>query len=610
MKILDKWRNGTFARSARILSRSDRRKMFLVAVIQVGLSLLDLLGVMLIGVLGALMVTGVQSREPGNRVNSILQIMHISGISFQAQAAILGISSVILLVGRTVISIFFTRRILFFLSRRGALISARLISRLLSQPMLTVQARTTQETLYSVTAGVEVIVLSVLATAISLLSDCSVLVVMTIGLFVVDPIIAIGTFAVFAGVGVSLYRLMHVRARQLGRLNSKLHIKSNEKIVEVFSSYRESVVRNRRDYYAREIGKMRLDLADAMAEVTFMPYISKYVIEVIVLLGAVVIGAVQFILQDATHAVATISVFIAAGTRIAPAVLRVQQSSVSIRMNLGVATPTLDLIEELGSAEEVENTNDEVDTVHEGFTAVIEVKDVTMFYPNADRPAVVNVSLKIPVGSSVAIVGPSGAGKTTIVDVLLGVLNPDSGSVEISGLPPLKAVAKWPGAVAYVPQDVVISNGTVRENIALGYPIEVATDELITSALKVASLDRYVASLPLSIDTPVGERGTKISGGQRQRLGIARAMFTKPHLLVLDEATSSLDGETEASISSAIHSLRGSITVVMIAHRLSTVRNADIVVYMSEGRIVATGSFDEVRKVVPDFDRQAKLMGL
>lgn len=130
------------------------------------------------------------------------------------------------------------------------------------------------------------------------------------------------------------------------------------------------------------------------------------------------------------------------------------------------------------------------------------------------------------------------------------------------------------------------------------------------SALKVANLDEFVAGLPQGVDTPVGERGARISGGQRQRLGIARAMFTKPHLLVLDEATSSLDGQTEVSISAAIHAMRGSTTVVMIAHRLSTVRNADIVVYMSAGRVMAIGTFEEVRRAVPDFDRQAKLMGL
>ena len=130
------------------------------------------------------------------------------------------------------------------------------------------------------------------------------------------------------------------------------------------------------------------------------------------------------------------------------------------------------------------------------------------------------------------------------------------------------------------------------------------------SALKVAHLDNFVSNLPEGLDTQVGERGAKISGGQRQRLGIARAMFTHPHLLVLDEATSSLDGETEASISDHIHALRGSTTVVMIAHRLSTVRNADSVIYLSEGRILALGTFDAVRDAVSSFDRQAKLMGL
>ena len=177
-------------------------------------------------------------------------------------------------------------------------------------------------------------------------------------------------------------------------------------------------------------------------------------------------------------------------------------------------------------------------------------------------------------------------------------------------MPPLDALNKWPGAAAYVPQDVVLSNGSIRENVGLGYPKDVATDAMVLNALRVAHLDEFVKGLSEGLDTQIGERGAKISGGQRQRLGIARAMFTRPHLLVLDEATSALDGETEAAISDAIHELRGSTTVVMIAHRLSTVRNADIVVYLDKGRILAQGTFDEVREAVPDFDRQAKLMGL
>jgi ABC-type bacteriocin/lantibiotic exporter with double-glycine peptidase domain len=156
----------------------------------------------------------------------------------------------------------------------------------------------------------------------------------------------------------------------------------------------------------------------------------------------------------------------------------------------------------------------------------------------------------------------------------------------------------------------MISNGTIRENVCMGYPIQVAKDELVWEAVEIAQLAEAVKQLPKQLDSQVGDRGTKISGGQRQRLGIARAMFTKPLLLVLDEATSSLDGETEANISDAIHAMRGKVTVILIAHRLSTVKSADLVVYMEAGKVISTGSFDFVRNEVPNFDYQAKLMGL
>jgi ABC-type multidrug transport system fused ATPase/permease subunit len=601
---------GPLSRAIKVLSPADRRKITGVTILQIFMGGLDLLGVVAVGLLGALSVSGLQSNVPGDRLGAALRILQIQDSTFQTQASILGISAVVLLVGRTILSIFFTRRILFFLSRRGAKISADLISRLLSQSLLLVQSRTTQETVYAVTTGVERIVLQVLATGVVWIADLSLLIIMIVGLLVIDPITAVATFLVFSLIAYFLYRFMHIRAGDLGNESSNLNIRSNERIVEVFASYRESVVRNRRDYYAREIGKLRFSLANSSAEVAFLPYVSKYVIETTVVVAAVLIGAVQFSLQDASHAIATLAIFLAAGTRIAPAILRLQQGSIYIKNGLGLSAPTFDLIDSLGNAPMVENVDDTVDSIHEGFISEIVVENVTLTYPDKRVPAIEDVSFTIPAGSSIAFVGPSGAGKTTIIDILLGVLNPDSGKVLISGLPPLLAVAKWPGAVSYVPQDVVISAGTIRENIALGYPIEEASNELVLGALKVAHLDGFVSSLPHGIDTQVGERGARISGGQRQRLGIARAMFTRPHLLVLDEATSSLDGETEANISDAIHSLRGSTTVVIIAHRLSTVRNADRVVYLSEGKILATGTFDEVRKAVPDFDLQAKIMGL
>ncbi len=602
--------NATFRQAINILSKSDRRKLGFVTIIQVFLGMLDLFGVLAIGLLGTLSISGIQSREPGNRVSAVLSFLGLGNSTFQTQAIAISMAAVLLLVGRTIFSIIFTRRILYFMSRRGASISANLISRFLAQPYLVIQKWSSQEALYAVTRGVETIALQILALSVVMVADISLLIILAIGLFVVDPLTSIGTVLMFGAIALILYKLMHERAGLIGLQNSEIAIRSNEKIIEVFSSYRESVVRNRRDYYAREIAKTRYELSDISAEINFMPYISKYVIETTVIVGAVLIGAVQFVMKDASQAVATLAIFVAAGTRIAPAVLRIQQGSVLIKSSLGIAKPTLDLIAFLGEAPVKANLDDQVRIEHKGFESALDILNVSITYPEKAKKALSNISVKAEPGSIIAIVGPSGAGKTTLVDVLLGVLEPDIGSVRISGVPPTDAISKWPGAIAYVPQDVLVANGSIRENVSLGYPLESATDQLVNDAINIASLTNFVASLPEGLDTNLGERGAKISGGQRQRIGIARALFTKPKLLVLDEATSALDGGTEESISSDIQKLKGSTTVILIAHRLSTVRDADLVLYMDNGEIVARGTFEEVRNAVPDFDRQAKLMGL
>jgi ABC-type multidrug transport system fused ATPase/permease subunit len=341
----------------------------------------------------------------------------------------------------------------------------------------------------------------------------------------------------------------------------------------------------------------------------FIPTVSKYVIETGMVIGAVLIAGAQFLINDASTAVATLSVFLAASTRMAPAILRLQQNLVQIKIATGSARPTLLMFNSLSSGDTLSKTATRLNRAHPDFIADVELSEVSFTYHGKDTPALNHVSFTVNGGKSLAIVGPSGSGKTTLVDVLLGLIDPLEGKVLISKHSPKDAIENWSGAIAYVPQNVVIVNGSIRENVTLGYQNGPETEEHVLEALRLAQLSDLIETMPEGLETNVGERGTKLSGGQRQRLGIARALFTNPKLLVLDEATSSLDGQTESDFSEAINSLRGQVTVILIAHRLSTVRTADEVLYLSSGEIVARGTFDEIRNAVPEFEKQAQLLG-
>jgi ABC-type multidrug transport system fused ATPase/permease subunit len=592
-----------------VFTKSDQQKILAVIFLQILLGLLDLLGVLLIGFVGALSVTGVKSGAPTNRVNDALEFFQLENLTLQEQTAFLGLLAAAILVGRTVLSVFFTRKILYFISRRSAIISGDLIKRLLQLDNLEISRRTVQETIYASTTGVVAVTLGVVGTAVSMVADASLLIVMALGLILIDPLIAVCTFMLFSIIGLILYKAMHGRAISLGMLDAELNVLSNEKISEVLLSYREAIVRSRRSFYASEISQNRFRLSNVLAELSFMPSISKYVIEGTMVVGALSVAAIQFALQSAEEAVSTLAIFIVAGMRIAPAILRFQQGVISIKSNMGAANPTLSLLSELPPYQEDASFSENFDHFKD-FEGQISISGLSFTYPGSANPALVDINLEIAPGTTCAIVGPSGSGKTTLVDLILGMFEPTSGSVTISGQQPTKLIKVHPGSIGYVPQDVSIIQGTIRQNIALGFPTVEADDARVMSALKVGQLDEFVNGLPEGLDSNVGTRGTKLSGGQRQRLGIARAMFTKPKLLVLDESTSALDAISEVKVSDALSDIPYNITKLIIAHRLSTVRHADKVVYLDNGKILAAGSFDFVRNVVPDFDVQAKLMGL
>jgi ABC-type multidrug transport system fused ATPase/permease subunit len=389
-----------------------------------------------------------------------------------------------------------------------------------------------------------------------------------------------------------------------------LNIQSNEKISEVIHSYREVLVRNRLGYYSREIAALRQKLAATQAELGFMPNVSKYVIETAMILSAVLVSAWLFGTQDANKAVASLAIFLATGARIVPAVLRLQQGSLQLKGSTGSGEKTLLLVKQLTKLNPVKPIVPVFTVDHRDFLGKVELHDLSFTYDSDAKFRVEEISLSVEHGSIVSIVGPSGAGKSTLVDLVLGVLEASSGKVTISGIDPRQAIERWPGAIAYVPQDIQVFSGTIKDNLLLGFAESEIEESACWEALRLAQLSDFVSELPEGLRSQVGDRGVNLSGGQRQRLGIARALITNPRLIVLDEATSALDGETELNIGEALSLLKNETTVIMIAHRLSTVRYSDVVVYLDQGTIQSVGTFEQVRKSIPNFDRQAALLGL
>ena len=597
-------------RAFKLLDKKEQYKVVLVIGIQIFLSFLDLLGVALFGILGTLTINGLTQNPAGDRTRSALQILRLIDNNLEYQIIFIAILGTFLLTAKTIFSLYFTRKSLHFLSRRSAQISSELISKLLAKSLLFVQNKSTQNTIHMATDGVSSITLGIIGSLIYLISDVALLLVLILGLFLVDPVVSLLTFVIFGGVAISLFKLMHHKMGYFGKVQYELEVKSAEKIGEIITSYRELFVKNRRSYYASQVRELRFELSEANAELTFYQRISKYVLEITMIIGVLLIAIVQFSTQPTSRAVGVIAIFLIASTRIGPAVLRIQQVFLSIKSSYAAAGPTFDFLDELNYGDSESEIDLPIDTVHTGFKGQVSLQNLSFTYNKNSSFAISNLNLEISEGSICSIVGPSGAGKTTLIDLILGILIPTSGAVLINNCKPVTAIKKWPGALAYVPQDTIIINGTIKENIALGYPMSEIEDERINEALRISQLTEFIANLPEGVNSYVGDRGVKISGGQRQRLGIARALFSNPSLLLLDEATSSLDGITESNLSSAVQSMRGKVTVIMIAHRLSTVRNSDIVVYMEAGKIQSQGTFNYVRENVPDFDLQAKLMGL
>ena len=593
-----------------LLDKKDRLRLILVLIVNTFLAFLDLIGVALIGVASAILIRGLQSQGAGDQATKFLEIINLNGLSQRTLLITLGCGAVFFFVLKTILSVYLLRRTLRYMSVRNAQISSTLVSKMLNRPVEKIFSKSIQHQIYIVTSGVETLIGGVVTSLVVIASDFVLLLVILIGLMLVDPITSIGTFFVFAGIAFILYFLMHKRVMILNKNNTYLSIYFNQKVSESINSFRDLFIKGGREFYVNEMRKSKMQLAAYEAELRFIPNISKYTIEISVILGIAIISAIQFYLFEANRAIAVISVFLAASTRIAPAIIRLQQSIIQVKSSLSAAKPTFDLIEELKGVNELEKLETKIGTSHLGFTPKIELSNLEFTYLDGIESTIKNISLVVNSGEFIALVGPSGGGKSTLIDILLGLLSPSSGLIKISELTPVEAIKKWPGSIGYVPQDVFVENSTVKENICLGFDPKTVSDQLVWDALKLADLSEFIEGLDGQLSYKISDAGKNLSGGQRQRLGIARALLTKPKIVIFDEATSALDAETENRVSESIMKLTRDCTVIFIAHRLSVVRSADMIYYIDKGKIVNQGTFEELRKLNADFNNQANFMGI
>lgn len=595
--------------SLALLSVSSRWKLALLVIANIFSSIADLLGVALIGLLSLFLVS---SNSDSSTESPLIQVFNsyfdTSQIPVSQVVFGLALAAALFFLLKSVTGTILSRRTLLFLAHRQSEVGMSMLKSLFKMPLITIEERSSQETVYALTRGVSSAIVGLLGATALGIAEISLLLILFSALVYVNLFVTLIATVFFIAIAIFMHFFLGNWARKTGYELSEARFSLMQSIQEGISSYRELKVGDKMSNYIEQQHDLVWVEAKSTATGLFIAQAPKYVYESALLFGALGLGAWAFNSQSQADAIATLAIFMAAGSRIMPSMLRLQNALVSIRACSGEAEPTFALFSQYG---DIEGKDSSLHLAHSGnFCPEIKLRNVTARYPHAAEPALIDVTLDIASGSTVALVGPTGAGKSTLVDAVLGILPLEHGEVAISNRPPEQAISDFPGLISYVPQVVSLVSGSVRSNIALGFVPEEIDDDKIWQVLEDVHLASYLKVKRDSLDTIIGENGVKLSGGQRQRLGLARALYTNPRVLVLDEATSALDAETEAAISQTLEKLHGTVTNLIVAHRLATIRASDQIIYMEQGRILATGSFDEVRKTVRRFDHSAKLLGL
>ncbi|HEX9227155.1 MAG TPA: ABC transporter ATP-binding protein [Arthrobacter sp.] len=467
--------------------------------------------------------------------------------------------------------------------------------------------RSTTELVRMIDVGIANTVSGVLFPAVTLPAQALTFVSVLIVLVVASWQTALVTVIYLGIIAAFLYLWLSKKSYEAGRVNRDAAMRMSTLVAEMLAALKEITLRDK----AQEVGNIVLHsrerAARSRSNIRFMSAVPKFVIDMALIGGFLLIGAVGFMIGGMEAAMSSVAIFGLAGFKLVPALTTVQGQLTLVQSTLPYTETVMRDIKDAAVLRENAEKLGKTPITNE--PKLLELKDVEFTYPGAETPAVTNINLSLPIGSSVGIVGQSGAGKSTLIDIFLGLLTPSKGSMTLDGVPLEEVLADWRKRVGYVPQDVAIFDGSVAQNVALSWGGDI-DEERVRTALERAQLLETIDARAGGVHGRVGERGLALSGGQRQRLGIARALYMDPLVLVLDEATSALDTSTEAAVANAISELHGEITVISVAHRLSTVRNNDRICFMKDGSVITQGTFEEVIRANPDFAQQAALAGL
>jgi ABC-type multidrug transport system fused ATPase/permease subunit len=426
-----------------------------------------------------------------------------------------------------------------------------------------------------------------------------------------NPLVAAAAVGIIGGGYGLLYMILRARMRQLGRNRLRANTGRFKAANESFGAIKEIKVAGREKAFLDRYGAEAKRFADAMAAHQIIKNLPRHLVEIVglgsVLLMVLLLVAVGY---ETTEVGPLVAVYIVAGHRLFPCFQRIYQGVSGLRADGPVVHALYtDLSDAVGGDH---GPLDSVELVAKlPFTKAIELQDVTFAYPACEYPAIKGLSLKIPCGTSVAFVGETGAGKTTLADIIIGLLQCQKGRILVDGVELTDDNKRqWRANLGYVPQHIYLMDDSIARNIAFGVPDSKIDPAAVEWAARIANLHDFVINeLPDGYNTVVGERGIRLSGGQRQRIGIARALYHDPELLVLDEATSALDNATEDAVQKAIDQAAEAKTLIIIAHRLSTVRNCDLVYVLKKGRIIAQGSYEDLLDGSPQFRALALAKG-